>query len=150
MPQRVINIAHSRLPSSSNVASPRHKKIKKLASFRTLDSSMTPTMLLMHMQCPHFHLILPLSLHQFKSVMPPAVRTMLAGRKFENIGPYTKAADDVAKTSQDCTNVYMVGFPSKLDICELCFYHTCFGNKEQKYRAPCKFKMMGNELAHHQ
>ena len=77
------------------------QKAKKLASFTTLDPSMTPTMLLMYMH--------PLSsdstseefLHQFKSVMPTAVSTMFAGRKFENIEAYAEAADDLAETTQE-------------------------------------------------
>ena len=106
-------------------------------------------MLLMHMcllssdsTCEEF-------LQQFKSVILPAVTSMLAGRKFENIEVYAEAADDVAETTQECTNIYMVGYPSKVDTSGLCFYYTCFGNKAQKCRAPCKFKMMGNELAGH-
>ena len=147
MPQRVTSITHSRLPSSSNLASPKHKK---LASFMTLDPRLAPTTLLMHM-CP-------LSsdstseefLYQFKSVMPTAVRTTLAGRKFESIEVYTEVADDVAENTQECTNVYLVGRPSKVDTSWMCFYYTCFGNKAQKCRASCKFKMMGKESAGHQ
>ena len=70
-------------------------------------------------------------LHQFKSVMPPAVKTTLAGRKFENIEAYADAADNVDETTQECTNIYMVGHPSKVDTSGLCFYHTHFDNKAQ-------------------
>ena len=80
------------------------QKAKKLAAFTTLDPSMTPTTLLMHMR--------PLSSdstseefsYKFKSVMPPGVRTALAGRKFENIAAYAEAADDVAETIRECTS----------------------------------------------
>ena len=71
-------------------------------------------------------------LHQFKSVIPPAVRTMLAGRKFENIEVYAEAVEDMAETIQECINVYMVSHPSNMDTSELCFYHTQFGSKAQK------------------
>lgn len=89
---------------------------------------------------------------KFKSIMPPGVRTVLAGRKFENIETYAEAADDVAETIQECTSVYIVSHPPKrdkgMDTSGLCFYHTRarFGNKARKCRAPCKFTMTGNDL----
>ena len=126
------------------------QKAKKLASFMTLDPSMTPTTLLMHMHLLSSGSTSDEFLHQFKSVMPSAVRTTLAGRKFENIKAYAEAADDAAETTQECTNVYMVGRPSKVDTSGLCFYHTRFGNKAHKCRAPYKFKMMGNGSASRQ
>ncbi len=127
------------------------QKAKKLASFTNLDPSMTPSTLLLHMR--------PLSsdstseefLHQFKSVMPPGVRTALAGRKFENIEAYAAAADDVTETIRECTSVYTVNRLPKRDketnASGLCFYHTRFGSKAQKCRAPCKFTTSGNDSA---
>ena len=127
------------------------QKAKKLASFTTLDPSMTPTTLLMHMR--------PLSsdstseefFHQFKSTMPPGVRTALAGRKFDTIKAYAEAADDVAETIQVCTSVHSVSRQSKKDkgsdTSGLCFYHTRFGSKARKCRPPCKFTMTGNDSA---
>ena len=127
------------------------QKAKKLASFTTLDPSMTPTALLMHMR--------PLSsdstseefFHQFKSTMPPGVRTALAGRKFGTVEEYAEAADDVAETIQECTSVHAVNRQSKKekgsDSSGVCFYHTRFGSKACKCKAPCKFEMMGNDLA---
>ena len=147
MPQRVTNIAHSRLPSSSNLASSSRHKSQMLASFTTLDQSMTLTTLLMHMHPLSSNSTSEEFLHQFKSVMPPAVRTTLTGRKFENIEAYAEAADNVAKTTQECTNVNMVGHQPNVDTSGLCFYHTCFSNKAQKCRAPCKLKMIGNKSA---
>lgn len=127
------------------------QKAKKLASFTNLDPSMTPTTLLMHMR--------PLSsdstseefFHQFKSVMPPGFRTALAGRKFAIIEAYAEAADEVAETIRECTSVYTVSRPPKKDkgsdASGLCFYHTRFGSKAQKCRAPCKYTMTGNDSA---
>ena len=129
------------------------QKAKKLAAFTTLDPSMTPTTLLMHMR--------PLSSdstseefsYKFKSVMPPGVRTALAGRKFENIAAYTEAADEVAETIRECTStsVHAVSRPPKkekgTDAPGLCFYHARFGSKAQKCRAPCKFATTGNDSA---
>lgn len=130
------------------------QKAKKLASFTTLDPSMTPTTLLMHMR--------PLSsdstseefFHQFKSVMPPAVRTTLAGRKLENVEAYAEAADDVAETIRECTGVHTVSRPPKRDkgteASGLCFYHARFGSKARKCKAPCKFTTVGNDSADRQ
>ena len=106
----------------------KSQKAKKLASFTTLDPSMTPTMLLMHM-CPlSSDYTSEEFFHQFKSVMPPGVRTALAGRKFANIEAYAEAADDVAETIRECTSVYTVSRPPKkekgTDSSGLCFYHT--------------------------
>lgn len=74
------------------------QKAKKLAAFTTLDPSMTPTTLLMHMRPLLSDSTSEEFLYKFKSVMPPGVRTALAGRKFENIAAYAEAADDVAET----------------------------------------------------
>jgi hypothetical protein len=125
------------------------QKAKKLASFTTLDPSMTPTTLLLHMR--------PLSsdstseefLHQFKSIMPPGVRTALAGRKFGTVEEYAEAADDVAETIQECTNVHAVSRQPKKekDSSGVCFYHARFGSKARKCRSPCKFEMTGNDSA---
>ena len=127
------------------------QKAKKLASFTTLDPSMTPTTLLMHMRPLSSDSTTEEFSHQFKSVMPPGVRTALAGRKFDTIEAYAEAADDVAETIRECTSVYMVSRPSKKDKGSdtpgLCFYHTRFGSKAQKCRAPCKFTMTGNDSA---
>ena len=127
------------------------QKAKKLASFTTLDPSMTPTTLLMQMR--------PLSsdstseefFHKFKSVMPPGVRTALAGRKFDTIEAYAEAADDVAETIQECSSVYTVSQPPKKekkpDKTGWCFYHTRFGSKARKCRPPCKFATTENDSA---
>ena len=112
---------------------------------------MTPTTLLMHMRPLSSDSTTEEFSHQFKSVMPPGVRTALAGRKFDTIEAYAEAADDVAETIRECTSVYMVSRPSKKDKGSdtpgLCFYHTRFGSKAQKCRAPCKFTMTGPPVA---
>ena len=61
------------------------QKAKNLASFTTLDLSITPTMLLEHMCSLSSDSTTEEFFHQFKSVMGSAVRATLAGRKFENI-----------------------------------------------------------------
>ena len=66
------------------------QKAKKLASFTTLDPSMTPTTLLMHMR--------PLSsdstseefIPKFESFVSPTVRITSVGRKYEDIGAYAE------------------------------------------------------------
>ena len=90
---------------------------------------MTPTTLLMHMHPLSSDSISEEFLHQFKSVLPPVVKATLAGRNFKNIDTYAEVANNVAETTQECTNVYMDGCLSKVDTSGLCFYHTCFVNK---------------------